>query len=86
MSRRTYVHVRQFPKRKPPEQRAKVLGFIHAELKAGRPFPSPQKISNYMGWISSASATGALDGLVTDGQLVHCGRNELGGRVWEIAP
>lgn len=52
-----------------PKQQAKVIAFIDAEIGAGRPFPSAEKIANHMGWRNAQSAYDCMHRLAWRGEL-----------------
>ncbi len=56
------------PSRKPVIGKAGVLAFIHAEIAAGKPFPSQQCIAEHFGW-RSYSAGDALMALAAAGEI-----------------
>jgi hypothetical protein len=49
--------------------RARVLGFIEAETRAGRPFPSARQVADYMGWDDDERAQDQLIALVVLGEI-----------------
>lgn len=44
-------------------KRAAVLEFIKAELRAGRTFPTTERVAAHMGWKNTSSAFNCLDNL-----------------------
>lgn len=76
---------RDWPKRAPPPSRARVLEYVRAEVRAGRPFPTPLEIAKQMGWRNAQSARDALMGLVRDGHVRMSKADNPNARcVWEV--
>lgn len=46
-----------------PPQRQKVMDYIAAELRAGKPFPDEAAVAKYMGWKNPTSARDAISKL-----------------------
>lgn len=59
-----------------PPQRQKVMDYIAAELRGGRPFPSSDAVAQHMGWKHRTSADDALRNLCFyDKVLLRVGRS-----------
>ncbi len=61
-------------------QRRRVMAFIHAELDAGRPFPSMEQIAAHIGWRNSQSAREVLMSLAGAGYLTYAANPPVNGR------
>lgn len=58
-------------------QRAKVLAFLHAEVAAGRRFPSREQIRDHMGWKNESSVIDVLHTLAGRGDIKR--KRSIGG-------